>query len=38
MQAAKVEAVSETMVVKLATIKLFFIAARKFTVVVNSLL
>ena len=36
--AASVEAVSDTIVVKEATIKLFFMAVRKFTVVVNSLL
>ena len=33
--AAKVEAVSDTIVVKAAAMKLFFIAERKFTVVVN---
>ena len=36
--AASVEAVSDTIVVREATIKLFFMAAKKFTVVVNSLL
>lgn len=33
---ANVDAVRETTVVTAATIKLFFMAARKFTVVVNS--